>query len=169
MLKQGCATRKFVRRNRSRVGQRVLVVSGLLLSLTASRLVASQSNSSGAVATPHPASPAAPAKAETLPIDGLTLTEDQKAKIAQIRQHAELRREAVIRDEGLSQGQKDTALQLLQRIEASKIFKVLTPDQQKEVEKRITARRAAEQQEQHQSKKAVPASPTPAPPTAATP
>lgn len=165
MLKKGCATRKFVRRNRSRVGQRVLVVSGLLLSLTASRLVGSQSNSSGAPATPHPASPAAPAKAETLPIDGLTLTEDQKAKIAQIRQHAELRREAMIKDEGLSQSQKDTALQLLQRIEASKIFKVLTPDQQKEVEKRITARRAAEQQ----SKQAVPASPTPAPPTAATP
>lgn len=148
MLQRRCTTPKCVRRNRSRVGQRVLVLSGLLLLLAASRLVGSQSNPPGATAT-----------GDARPIDdfaGLTLTDDQKTKIAQIRHNAELRREAVIKDENISQSQKDTALQLLQRMETSKIFKVLTPDQQAEVRKRIMARRAAEQQEQHQSKQAAP-------------
>lgn len=85
---------------------------------------------------------------------GLALTDDQKTKIAQIRHNAELRREAVIKDENMGQSQKDTALQLLQRIETGKIFKVLTPDQQAEVRKRIVARRAAEQQDQHQGQAA---------------
>jgi len=43
----------------------------------------------------------------------------------------------------------------LQSLENSEIFKVLAPDQQAEVRKRIMARHAAEQQAQ-QSKQAVP-------------
>jgi hypothetical protein len=85
----------------------------------------------------------------------LTFTDDQKAKIAQIRQNAELRREAVVKNERLTQGQKDVTLERLQSLENSEIFKVLAPDQQAEVRKRIMARHAAEQQTQ-QSKQAVP-------------
>jgi hypothetical protein len=85
----------------------------------------------------------------------LTFTDDQKAKIAQIRQNAKLRREAVVKNERLTQGQKDVTLERLQSLENSEIFKVLAPDQQAEVRKRIMARHAAEQQAQ-QSKQAVP-------------
>jgi hypothetical protein len=85
----------------------------------------------------------------------LTFTDDQKAKIAQIRQNAKLRREAVGKNERLTQGQKDVTLERLQSLENSEIFKVLAPDQQAEVRKRIMARHAAEQQAQ-QSKQAVP-------------
>ena len=158
MLQKRCTTLKCVRRNRNRVGKRVLVACGLLLLLVAPRLVGSQSNSSEAPATPHPASPAAPPKRDTHPVDdfaGLTFTDDQKAKIAQIRQNAELRREAVVKNERLTQGQKDVTLERLQSLENSEIFKVLAPDQQAEVRKRIMARHAAEQQTQ-QSKQAVP-------------
>ena len=158
MLQKRCTTVKCVRRNRNRVGKRVLVACGLLLLLVAPGLVGSQSNSSEAPATPHPASPAAPPKRDTPPIDdfaGLTFTDDQKAKIAQIRQNAELRREAVVKNERLTQGQKDVTLERLQSLENSEIFKVLAPDQQAEVRKRIMARHAAEQQTQ-QSKQAVP-------------
>lgn len=159
MSQKRCTTRKCVRRNRNRVGKRVLVVSGFLLLLAVSRSVGSQSNSTGGSETPHAASPAAPGKADTRPIDyfvGLTLTDDQKSKIAQIRQNAELRREAVVKNEKLSQSRKSGMLEVLQRIEISKIFKVLTPDQQTEVRKRMMARRAAEQQEQ-QSRQVAPA------------
>jgi hypothetical protein len=76
----------------------------------------------------------------------LTLTDDQKAKIAQIRQDAKLRRDAVVKNERLTQGQKDVTLQRLQSLETSQIFKVLTPDQQADVRKRMIARRAAEEQ-----------------------
>lgn len=158
MLQKRCTTLKCVRRNRNRVGKRVLVACGLLLLLVAPGLVGSQSNSSEAPATPHPASPAAPPKRDTHPVDdfaGLTFTDDQKAKIAQIRQNAKLRREAVVKNEKLTQGQKDVTLERLQSLENSEIFKVLAPDQQAEVRKRIMARHAAEQQTQ-QSKQAVP-------------
>jgi len=158
MLQKRCTTLKCVRRNRNRVGKRVLVACGLLSLLVAPGLVGSQSNSSEAPATPHPASPAAPPKRDTHPVDdfaGLTFTDDQKAKIAQIRQNAKLRREAVVKNERLTQGQKDVTLERLQSLENSEIFKVLAPDQQAEVRKRIMARHAAEQQTQ-QSKQAVP-------------
>ena len=158
MLQKRCTTLKCVRRNRNRVGKRVLVACGLLLLLVAPGLVGSQSNSSEAPATPHPASPAAPPKRDTHPVDdfaGLTFTDDQKAKIAQIRQNAKLRREAVGKNERLTQGQKDVTLERLQSLENSEIFKVLAPDQQAEVRKRIMARHAAEQQAQ-QNKQAVP-------------
>ena len=158
MLQKRCTTLKCVRRNRNRVEKRVLVACGLLLLLVAPGLVGSQSNSSEAPATPHPASPAAPPKRDTPPIDdfaGLTFTDDQKAKIAQIRQNAKLRREAVVKNERLTQGQKDVTLERLQSLENSEIFRVLAPDQQAEVRKRIMARHAAEQQTQ-QSKQAVP-------------
>ena len=160
MLQKKFTTRKCVRPDKSRVGQRMLVVSGLLLLFAPSRLVGSQSNSSGAPATAHRASPAAPAKTDTRPIDdfaGLTLTDVQKTKIIQIRQNAKLRREAVIKDERLTQDRKDRMLEVLQRIETSEIFKVLTPDQQAEVRKRMMARRGAEQQQQKQSKQVAPA------------
>jgi len=85
----------------------------------------------------------------------LTFTDDQKAKIAQIRQNAKLRSEVVVKNERLTQGQKDVTLERLQSLENSEIFKVLAPDQQAEVRKRIMARHAAEQQAQ-QSKQAVP-------------
>jgi Spy/CpxP family protein refolding chaperone len=159
MLQKRCLALKCTRENRNRIGKRVLVVSGFFLLLAASGPAGSQSNSSGTPATPHPASPVAPAKTDTRPIDdfaGLTLTDDQKAKIAQIRQNAKLRREAVINDDRISQSRKVAMLEGLRRIEASEIFKVLTPEQQTEVRKRMMARRAAEQQEQ-QSKQAAPA------------
>ena len=163
MSQEKCATRKCVRRNRTRVGKRVLVASALLLLLAGPRLVGSQSNSSAAPSTQHPASPAAPARANTLPLDGLKLTDDQKTRIAKIRQHVEARREAIIKNEALNQDRKETILQRLNLIETSEIFRVLTPDQQKEVQKRIMDQRAAEQHEHHQSKQAVPAPPPTAP------
>ena len=97
MLQGKCTTLKCVRRKGSFVGKRVVVASVFLFLLAASSLVGSQSNSSAAPATPHPPSPAASAKGDTLPLVGLKLTDDQKTKIAQIRQNAESRKEAIIK------------------------------------------------------------------------
>ena len=137
MLQGKCTTLKCVRRKGSFVGKRVVVASVFLFLLAASSLVGSQSNSSAPPATPHPPSPAAPAKGDTLPLVGLKLTDDQKSKIAQIRHNTDARRQAVIKNEGLTQDRKETILQRLHRMETSEVFRVLTPDQQKEVQKRI--------------------------------
>jgi len=160
MLQTKCTTPKCVHRNGSFVGS-VLVASVFLFVLAASRLVGSQSNSPAAPATPHPPSPAASAKADTLPLDGLQLTDDQKTKIAQIRRNAESRREAVLKNDGLTQERKEIIIQRLHRMETSEIFRALTPDQKRMMDQRQTARR----QEQHPSKEA-PSTATPPTPAA---
>lgn len=159
MLQKKCTTPICVRRNSPCAGKRALVASVFLLLLAVSRLVGSQSSSSGAPATPHAASAAAPARANTLPLDGLKLTDEQKTRIAEIRQNVEARRVAVIKNQGLSPDRKETILHKLQHIETSETFRVLTSDQQKEVQKRIMDQGAAAQKEP-QSKQAAPASPT---------
>jgi hypothetical protein len=88
----------------------------------------------------------------------LKLTDDQRTRIAKIRQHVEARREAIIKNEALNQNRKETILQRLNLIETSEIFRVLTPDHQKEVQMRIADRRASEQQEQQQTKQTATAS-----------
>jgi len=76
---------------------------------------------------------------------GLTLTDDQIAKIDQIREDTRTRLAAVTKDEKLGVEAKDAFLQGLQRIENGKIFEVLTPEQQVDVRKRMATLRAAAQ------------------------
>jgi len=76
----------------------------------------------------------------------LKYTDDQKEKIDQIHQDMKSRMDLVVKDEKLSPDQKDAMLQGYRRLERSQVFKLLTPEQQREVRKRISARRAAEQE-----------------------
>jgi Spy/CpxP family protein refolding chaperone len=76
-------------------------------------------------------------------LEGLTLTDDQKAKIDQIREETKSRLAAVANDKKLSPEASDAMLRGYQRIEDGKILEVLTPEQQQEVRKRIAAWRAA--------------------------
>jgi Spy/CpxP family protein refolding chaperone len=90
------------------------------------------------------------------PFAGLALTDEQKAKIEQIHQETKSRLEAVTKDQKLSPEVKDAMLQGYRRLENGKIFDVLTPDQQREVRKRMSAWRAAARQQQHQSRQLQP-------------
>lgn len=86
----------------------------------------------------------------TRPVDdlaGLTLTDDQKAKIDQIRQALRLRMEAVMTDEKSTPWQKQAMLEGLRRTVRSQVFEVLTPDQQLVIRKKIAGERAAEREE----------------------
>jgi Spy/CpxP family protein refolding chaperone len=99
------------------------------------------------------AAPPAPMKSALAPhgksaapadlLEGLTLADDQKAKIDQIREETKSRLAAVANDKKLSPEAADAFLRGYQRMENSKILEVLTPEQQQEVRKRIAARRAA--------------------------
>lgn len=143
---------------RNRIAKRVVVAFGFLFLCAAP--ASAQSNPPSAAPTQLGASPTARPKKDTPPIDyfaGLTLTDDQKAKIAEIRQNSKSRIDALAKDEKLSPEQKDAFFTGYRRMENSEIFNVLTPEQQAEVRKRMRAQRAAEQ---HQ-KKAVPATPPP--------
>src|SRR6516164_1201774 len=107
---------------------------------------------------PHPPmrSAAAPPRNATAPpdlLEGLTLTDDQQVKIDQIREDTRSRIAAVTagaNDKKLSPEAANAMLQGLQRIENGKILEVLTPEQQQEVRRRLSAWRASVGQRPHQ-------------------
>ena len=76
-------------------------------------------------------------------LEGLTLTDDQKAKIEHIREETKSRRAALANDQRLSPEAADALRRGYERTEYGLFLEVLTPQQQREVRKRIAARRAA--------------------------
>jgi Spy/CpxP family protein refolding chaperone len=64
--------------------------------------------------------------------------------------------DAVVKDEKLDTEQKGAMLGGLRRMERGQVFKVLTPEQQKEVGKRVLIRRAAEQEENKKKQQSLP-------------
>jgi Spy/CpxP family protein refolding chaperone len=81
---------------------------------------------------------------------GLEYTDEQKARINQIHQDMKSRMDVVVKDEKLNADQRNAMLQGYGRMERAQVFKVLTPEQQKEVLKKIRARRVEQQQEKKQ-------------------
>jgi Spy/CpxP family protein refolding chaperone len=86
---------------------------------------------------------------------GLTFSEEQKTEIEKIRHNTTPLMETVVRDIKLTPEQKGAMLDGYRRMEQRQIFDVLTPEQQSEVRKKITARRA-EDQEKKKRKQAIP-------------
>jgi Spy/CpxP family protein refolding chaperone len=138
--------------NKIGFAKRVVVGSGFLFLCTAPRLALGQS-------TPAVAAPPARIKstsAQQHPIyispseflAGLTLTDDQKAKINHIREDAKSHLAAVSKDQTLGPEVKDAMVGGFQRIENSQIFEVLTPGQQQQVRRRIATLRAVAQKPQ---------------------
>ena len=124
----------------------VVAAGGFLFLCAAAELALGQPSQPGAA-------PPAPIKSAMAPrgksaaapdlLEGLTLTDDQRAKIDQIREGARSRLAAVANDKKLSPEAADAFLRGYQRMENGKILEVLTPEQQQEVRKRIAAWRAA--------------------------
>jgi Spy/CpxP family protein refolding chaperone len=124
----------------------VVSAGGFLLLCAAPKLALGQSSQPGA-APPSPMKSAlAPRGKSAAPPDllqGLTLTDDQKAKIDQIREETKSHLAAVAHDKKLSPEAADAMRLGYQRMENGKILEVLTVEQQQEVRKRITAWRSA--------------------------
>ena len=122
----------------------VVAAVGFLFLYVAPKLVFGQS--SPPAEAPHPPMKSAVVPHRNSPPDllaGLTLGDDQKAKIDQIREQTKSRLAAVANDKRLSPEAADAMLRGYQRNENGRILEVLTPEQQQEVRKRIAAWRAA--------------------------
>jgi Spy/CpxP family protein refolding chaperone len=143
--------------SKSSFSKQVIVAVGILLCASAAPgLALAQSAASAGgppptIAAPPPtiAAPPAPqssqrARQVTDIFAGLTYTDDQKAKINEIRQNTKAHVDVVIKDDKLDSYQKQAMVQGFQRLEAGEIFKILTPEQQKDVRKKLSARRTAE-------------------------
>src|SRR5881227_1829582 len=90
------------------------VAAAFLLLGAVSVLARTQSNPPSPAQTPNRVAPTARPKKRTPPPDdfaGLTFTDEQKAKIEQIRQAMKLRMDAVVKDDKLNADQKQ-AMQL---------------------------------------------------------
>ncbi len=132
--------------NQNRFWKLVAIAAGLFFLCTAAGLSRAQSSSPSAVLSRKADSPETQQKKASLPADdfaGLQYTDEQKAEIYKIHQELNSRKEAVIKAEKLTADQKDAMLSGFTRIEYGEIFNVLTPDQQRQVQQRARARKAA--------------------------
>jgi Spy/CpxP family protein refolding chaperone len=122
----------------------VVAAGGILFLCAAPELALGQSNPPGAAPAPPMKSASAP-RGKSAPdlLEGLTLTDDQKTKIEQIRKDTKSRLAAVTHDNKLSPEAANAFFLGYQRNENTKILEVLTPEQQQQVRKRIAATRAA--------------------------
>ena len=144
----------------------VVAAGGFLFLCAAPELTLGQSSQPGAA-------PPAPAKSALAPrgksaatpdvLEGLTLADDQKAKIAQIREETKSHLAAVANDKKLSPEAADAMRRGYQRFENVKILEVLTLEQQQEVRKRIAAWRAAAGKPQYPLRRAPVSEQTPRP------
>jgi hypothetical protein len=79
---------------------------------------------------------------------GLKYTDDQRAKIHEIHRDFKAKRDAVIKDKGLTPEQKRAMLQGYQHMERGEVYKILSTEQRTEVRKRVLAGRESVKQEQ---------------------
>jgi len=144
----------------------VIAAGGFLFLFTAPELTLGQSSQPGA-APPAPMEPALapPIKSAAPPdlLDGLTLAVDQKAKIGQIREKTNSRLAAMDSDRKLSPEAADAMRRGYLRLENSRILEVLTPEQQRQVRKRIAAWRDSKGKPQYPLRRASVSEQTPPP------
>lgn len=142
----------------------VAAACGFLFLCTAPELALGQSRQPGA-APPASMEPAlAPrGKSATPPdlLEGLSLADDQNAKIAQIREDTRLRLAAMDSDKKLSPEAADAMRRGYLRLENSKILEVLKPEQQRQVRKQIAAWRDSKGKPQYPLRRATVSEQTP--------
>lgn len=143
------------------MAKRVAVAAALLFLWWAPGPTCAQNSAPAPAPTPQAIPPGAQLRKNTPPDDfaELTYTPEQQAKIDQIQTNTKQRIDAVIRDEKLDRETKEAMVNGYRRIESQELFRVLTPEQQKEVRKKALARRTAEQQAQQQKKQNRPPMP----------
>jgi len=134
-----------------------LVALSLLLSAT-SRVALAQVGQPALTPAARLSAPAVLPTHDTRATDedfaGLRFSDDQKAKIDEVHQHMALRKDAVIKSDELNANQKEAMIAGLGRMERGEIVKLLTPEQQREVLKKVRAAHSATQSEN--AKRSVP-------------
>jgi hypothetical protein len=134
--------------NKNRLAKPVAIVGGFIFLCAVPGLTRAQSAPPGPVQAPKVASSGAQMKRDSLPVDdfaGLKYSEEQKTEIDQIQRNTKALMDAVAKDDKLTADQKDAMLLGYKRIEYGQVYKVLTPEQQRQVRQRIQARRAQDQ------------------------
>jgi Spy/CpxP family protein refolding chaperone len=124
------------------VANRLAIAAQLLILIAAPGLTAAQSPA------PQTPRPSALSRSQDDPyaaaFAGLTFSDAQKQAIAKIRDDIDSRKKIVLTSDKLNADQKEAMLTGYTRIEYSRIYEELTPEQKKLVSTRMHARRAAD-------------------------
>ena len=142
--------KKGVLTHLNRIARRATVVAELLFLSASPGLAHAQRANPALMQTEHMVSPGVRAAQDTRATDdlaGLKFTDDQKAKIDDVHQHMAIRKDAVIKSDQLNAEQKEAMIAGLGRMERGQIVKLLTPEQQREVLKKVRAGQPAAQGE----------------------
>jgi hypothetical protein len=134
--------------NKDRFAKAVAVAAGFVFLCAAPEMARAQSAMSVAVQTPPAAAPGAQPKRNALPPNdfaGLNYTEEQKAALEKIHRETESLKATVEKDRQLTPDQKNAMLVGYTRMEYGQSYKVLSPEQRKQVRQRILARKASDQ------------------------
>jgi Spy/CpxP family protein refolding chaperone len=133
---------------KNRFEKSVAVAAGVAFLFAAPALTRAQTAQPVAAHAPAAAMPGAQQKNDANVQDdfsALNLTDDQKTAIDKIRKDGASHKETVERDPKLTPEQKDAFLTGYARMQYGMIFRVLSPEQQRQVRQKIIARRAADQ------------------------
>ena len=132
--------------NTNRFAKSLPISAGFLFLFFVAGLARAYTTPAGGAQTPTPAIAGSQAESSSNPaeyFEGLEYTPEQKAQIDKIQKDAEMRKAAVAKDDKLDQDQKNAMLNGFTHLEYGAIFKVLTPEQQRQVREKVRAHQAA--------------------------
>jgi len=84
-------------------------------------------------------------------LQGLNLTDDQKAQIKKIHEDARSQLDALQGDTSLSDADRQAKIKAIHRATMHQVHSVLTPDQRRQLREEMRERRAQRQQQQQPS------------------
>jgi Spy/CpxP family protein refolding chaperone len=153
MKKPGLATKSFFFPkeryvNKNRLTKTAVLAIGFIFLFAAAGPTRADSTPRKAVQASSAASPGSQTKRDAPPPDdfaGFNYTDEQRAEIDKIRQDTSARKRVVAKDETLNADQKEAMLLGYTRMEYGRIYRVLSPEQQKQVRQRMSSRRVADQ------------------------
>jgi hypothetical protein len=143
-MNEDASLKKGMCMNKNRFAKRLAVTAGFFFLCAAPGLMLAQSSPPSPARTAPKATPAAGPKGDEFA--GLTFTDEQQARIAEIHKSMKARMDEVAKNGKLTPQQKDAMLESYRRTERGQVFRVLTSAQQKQVLKRARIQHAAEEQ-----------------------
>jgi Spy/CpxP family protein refolding chaperone len=145
--------------NRNSIKKPIVVAAGLLALTFAPGITRAQDNTQPPAQDQSQAAPAAPAEHVGRmhgAMQGLNLSDDQRAAMKKIHESTKSQVEGVKQDESLTASQKEAKIHQLRRSARVEMVKLLTPEQRQQMRANIRAKRAAGREQQQEQPQAQP-------------
>lgn len=145
--------------NRNSITKQIVLAAGFLALTFAPGISRAQDTAQPPVQDQSQATPAAPAQQTAKrhgAMQGLNLTEDQKAAMKKIHESTKSQMEAVKQDQSLTADQQAVKIHELRHGARLQMAKLLTPEQRQQMRANVRALRAARREQQQQQPQAQP-------------